>query len=158
MQIISHPVAKSSGGLRQAVIAAQCWLRSFSLVAQSCKSLQPSFCRKMKKFSQETKGVFQSGMWKFDSLGASHPFPRSARFPKTRQSGPEIPAFRAFGFVSRCSVRRIWAGNRRKSPALSANIPVLRRLSAETRCDDDCRPTMPGVRSSLRHSRETHRG
>ena len=64
---------------------------------------------------------------------ASQPFGRSAKLPKRRENGPEIPTFRAAGFVS-------WGANCRKSPATSANIPVLQRLSAESGFDHDCRP------------------
>jgi len=49
-----------------------------------------------------------------------------------RLTGPEIPAFRVFDFVSRLPISQSWERNCRKSPALSAEIPVLRRLSAET--------------------------
>ena len=41
-------------------------------------------------------------------------------------------AFRACDFVSGLSIHRSWGANGRKSPAMSADIPVLRRLSAET--------------------------
>jgi hypothetical protein len=47
-------------------------------------------------------------------------------------------AFYALGFVSRLPIPQSWSANRRKSPATSANIPVLRRLSAETRFDLHC--------------------
>src|SRR6266581_5085894 len=63
---------------------------------------------------------------------ASHLFKRSAGFPKRREKGPGFRAFRVFDFVSRPPIRRSQGGNRRKSPTLSANIPVLQRLSAET--------------------------
>jgi hypothetical protein len=51
-----------------------------------------------------------------------------------------MPTFRAFDFVSRLPIRQSPGANCRKSPATSANIPVLQRLSAETKCDHDCRP------------------
>jgi hypothetical protein len=50
-----------------------------------------------------------------------------------------MPAFRAFDFVSRLPIRRSGGANCRKSPAVSADIPILRRLSAETWFDHDCR-------------------
>jgi hypothetical protein len=69
---------------------------------------------------------------RFESSRPSHPFLRSARLPKRRENGPEIRAFRAFAFVSGPPVCRGEGGNGRKSPAFSANIPVLERLLAET--------------------------
>jgi hypothetical protein len=45
---------------------------------------------------------------------------------------PEISAFRAFDFVSRLPIPQSRARSSRKSPALTAEIPVLKRLSAET--------------------------
>jgi hypothetical protein len=74
-------------------------------------------------------------MWEFV---VSNP-PRSASqcgvrpsHPRNARMGPKSGPFFAFGFVSRLPLRPTWGGNRRKSPALSANIPVLRRLSPET--------------------------
>jgi len=43
---------------------------------------------------------FDSAIRRFDSCRSSQPFMRSARFSKKRENGPEIPAFRAFDFVS----------------------------------------------------------
>ena len=60
------------------------------------------------------------------------PILRSARLPKRRENGREIRAFRALAFVSGPPVCRGEGGNVRKSPAFSANIPVLERLLAET--------------------------
>lgn len=76
--------------------------------------------------------VIQLGMSGFDSSQGSQPFRHSAGLPKRRSNGPEFRAFPAFAFVSGPPVCRSQGGNRRKSPAPSANIPVLRRLSAET--------------------------
>jgi hypothetical protein len=73
---------------------------------------------------------------------ASQAFRRSARLPKKREIGPEIPAFRPFDFVSGLPNRLLPGANRRKSPAKPPNIPVLQRLSAETGLDHDCRRTM----------------
>jgi transposase len=56
-------------------------------------------------------------------------FPRLPRRPENR---PEIRAFRVSDSVSALLVQRSQGGNRQKSPALSGNIPVLRRLLAET--------------------------
>src|SRR5882757_35548 len=68
----------------------------------------------------------------FDPSRPSHAVLRSASLPRRRENGPEIPAFRAFVLVSGLPVCRTRGGNRRKSPAVSSNIPVLGRLSAET--------------------------
>jgi hypothetical protein len=48
-----------------------------------------------------------------------------------------MPAFRALDFVSRLPNQQSQGANRRKSPTTPANIPVLRRLSAETGFDHD---------------------
>ena len=76
--------------------------------------------------------LVRSGMREFDPSVSSHAFRPSALLPKNGEIGPSIPAFRAFGFVSGLPIRRSRGGNRRKSPPLSANIPVLGRLSTET--------------------------
>ena len=41
-----------------------------------------------------------NGICQFDTCRPSQPFRRSARLPKKRENGPEIPAFRVFDFVS----------------------------------------------------------
>lgn len=46
--------------------------------------------------------------------------------------GRKSGLFRALTLVSRLPVRGAGGGNRRKSPAFSANIPVLERPWAET--------------------------
>jgi hypothetical protein len=74
---------------------------------------------------------------------------RSAGLPKIYAIGPEIPAFRVFDFVSGLRILQPWGANCRMSPVTSANVPVLRRLSAETGFDHDCRPTVRGVRIPL---------
>jgi len=79
-----------------------------------------------------SKAEIHLGMSEFDPSQGSQPVLRFSRLPKGRENCPEIRAFRAFGFVSGLLVRLTWGGNRRKSPASSGNIPVLRRLSAET--------------------------
>jgi len=75
---------------------------------------------------------FDSTIRRFDPSRPSQPVLRLAGLPKRRENGPQIPAFRAFAFVSGLPLCRGRGGNRRKSPAFSANIPVLGRLSAET--------------------------
>jgi hypothetical protein len=75
---------------------------------------------------------FDSAIRRFDPSRPSQPFLLSARLPKKSENGPEIPPFRAFDFVSGLPLCGTSAGNRQKSPAFYADIPVLRRLSAET--------------------------
>ena len=62
----------------------------------------------------------------------SHPVLRFATVCNLRLIGPEIPAFRAFDFVSSLPISQSRERNCLKSPALSAEIPVLHRFSAET--------------------------
>jgi hypothetical protein len=83
---------------------------------------------------------FDSTMRRFESSRPSQAVVRSAWLPKRLENRPEIRAFRVFDSVSVPSVQRSQDGNRRKSPALCGNIPVLQRLSAETGFDHDCRP------------------
>ena len=71
-------------------------------------------------------------MSEFDPSQGSHAFQRSAKLPKRQGKGPETPAFRPLASVSGLPLCRRGGGNPGKSPAVSANIPVLRRLSAET--------------------------
>jgi hypothetical protein len=71
-------------------------------------------------------------MREFDPSYSSQPVLRFAIVCNLRLKGPEIPAFRAFDFVSRLPISQSRARNCRKSPALSAEIPVLQRFSAET--------------------------
>ena len=87
------------------------------------------------KFPNRACGIWRrvrAGMREFDPFHSSQAFRPSEILPRRRENGPEIPAFRAFDFVSRHLVLRYRGGNRRKSLVLSADIPVLRRLSAET--------------------------
>jgi hypothetical protein len=72
------------------------------------------------------------GDWFDQHCAASHAFRRFHRHPKRPENGPEIRAFRVSYSVSVLLVQRSQGRNLRKSPALSGNIPVLRRLSAET--------------------------
>ena len=71
-------------------------------------------------------------MRRFDPSRPSHPVLRLATVCNLRLTGPEIPAFRAFDFVSGLPISQSRERNCRKSPALSAEIPVLQRFSAET--------------------------
>src|SRR5207244_8010649 len=80
---------------------------------------------------------------------ASQAVRRSAKPPKKLEIGPEMPALCAFDLVSRLPIRQSRGAYCRKSPAATANIPVFRRLPVETRCDHDCRPTLPSVRIPL---------
>jgi hypothetical protein len=82
---------------------------------------------------------FDSTIRRFESSRPSQAFQRSATIPKKREKGPKITAFRAFGFVSKLPIPRFWGANCRKSPATSANIPVLRRLRPETWFDLHCK-------------------
>jgi hypothetical protein len=67
------------------------------------------------------------------SSPSSQAFLRSARLLKRRENEPEIRAFSAFALVSGLPVCRAGGGDRRKSPAFPANIPVLEKLWTETR-------------------------
>ena len=62
---------------------------------------------------------------------ASHAFVRFPWLPKRRQDRPNT-GFSRVSFRLCTPVSAISRRNRRKSPALYGNIPVLRRLSAET--------------------------
>jgi hypothetical protein len=81
-----------------------------------------------------------NGICEFDTCRPSHAFQPPERLPWRRRIGAEIPAFRAFEFVSGASVCRTQGGNREKSPALFANIPVLQRLIGGDGFDQNCRP------------------
>jgi hypothetical protein len=109
------------------------------LSLQLQKSPTPDFEEKCGNSPDISKGISQMGMCKFESSEVSHAFQRSARLSKRPGKGPEIPAFRALALVSGLPLRRSRGGNPGKSPAVSAKIPVLRRLSAETRFDQHCR-------------------
>jgi hypothetical protein len=98
----------------------------------AAKVSNPKFRGKCGNFLDISKGISQSGMCKFESSEVSQAFRRLARLAKKSENGPEIPAFRAFNLISGLVVRQSSGANRRKSPAVSADIPVLRRLWAET--------------------------
>ena len=66
-------------------------MRNSQLVAAKVSKLE--FRGKEEKFPRHF-------MCEFDPSQVSHPFMRSARLPKRRENGPEIPAFRSFGFIS----------------------------------------------------------
>jgi hypothetical protein len=98
----------------------------------AAKVSNPKFRGKRGNSPDISKGISQSGMCRFESSEVSQPFLCSAGLPKRRENGPEIRAFRARAFVSRPPICQGEGGNGRKSPAFSANIPVLERLLAET--------------------------
>src|ERR1700733_11843458 len=104
-----------------------CVSRMCSLQLQ--KSPTADFEQKCGNSSDISKGIPQLGMCKFESSQVSQAVRRSARLPKKREIGPEIPAFRPFDFVSGLPNRLLQGANRRKSPATPPNIPVLQRLS-----------------------------
>jgi len=69
---------------------------------------------------------------RFESSRPSQAFRRFLKLLKKLENRPEIRAFRVSDSVSALLVQRTQSRNLRKSPVLSGNIPVLRRLSAET--------------------------
>jgi hypothetical protein len=81
---------------------------------------------------------FDSTIRRFESSRPSQAFRQLARHPGKREIGPEIPAFRGLVSVSRLPIPQFWGATCRKSPATSANIPVLRRFWAETGFDLYC--------------------
>jgi len=91
---------------------------------------------KRSKLANSLKNSLFAGKLAGDGCGhhcvASHALRRSARLPKKREIGPEMPAFRACDFVSGPPFAGHGTANCRKSPAVPADIPVLWRLSAET--------------------------
>jgi hypothetical protein len=96
-------------------------------------AIVPPLSRQVIGASPSGKAVdFDSTMRRFESSRPSQAFRRFPRLLKISENRPEIRAFRVFDSVSLLSVQRSLSGNRLKSPALSRNIPVLQRLSAET--------------------------
>jgi hypothetical protein len=77
-------------------------------------------------------------MRRFESSYPSQAFQRRARPAKKCQIRPKIGAFYALGVVSRLPIRRSSGASCRKSPATSANLPVLRRLQPENWFDLHC--------------------
>jgi hypothetical protein len=96
---------------------------------------------KLPNWARSVQRLVRAGMREFDPFHSSHAFLRSASLPRRRENGPEIPAFCAFVLVSGVPVCRTRGGNRRKSPAVSANIPVLGETIGGDRFDQDCRAT-----------------
>ena len=107
-----------------------CVSRMLSLQLQ--KSPTPDFEEKCGNSPDISKGISQLGIYKFESSEVSQAVQGLAIVCNLRLTGPEIPAFLAFGFVSRLRISRSQGRNGRKSPALSAKTPVLKRLLAET--------------------------
>jgi hypothetical protein len=96
-------------------------------------AIVPPLSRQVIGASPSGKAVdFDSTMRRFESSRPSQAVRRFPRLPKRSENRPEIRTFRVFDSVSLLSVQRSLSGNRLKSPALSRNIPVLQRLSAET--------------------------
>jgi hypothetical protein len=60
---------------------------------------------------------FQFVIWRFDPSRPSKPVLRLALVCNLRLSGPEIPAFRAFDFISKLPISQSRGRNQRKSPA-----------------------------------------
>ena len=89
-----------------------------------------------------SKAETQSVMSEFDPSQGSHPVLRPGEVYNLRLTCPEIPAFHAFDFALKLSVSRSRGRNSEKSPALSAEIPVLQRFSAETSSITTAAPTM----------------
>ena len=71
-------------------------------------------------------------MWEFDPSQVSQAVLCLATICNLRLTGPEIPALRALGFVSRLPISQSFEPKCRKSPAMRAEIPVLQRLWTET--------------------------
>jgi hypothetical protein len=107
-------------------------LRASQLAARTSEKSPTQEMTVMRPNSRDiSKAFYQSGSWEFDPSQVSQPVRRSVTVCNLRLTGPEIPAFRAFAFVSGLPLCRGRGGNRQKSPAFSANIPVLGRLWAE---------------------------
>ena len=69
-------------------------------------------------------------MCSIPSTPARHSCARSD-FPRDARTGRKSGLFRTSAFVSRLPICRGGGRDRQKSPAVSANIPILGRLSAE---------------------------
>jgi hypothetical protein len=85
---------------------------------------------------------------------ASHPFPRLAKLPKRRENGPEIPAFRAFGFVFRLPTSPILG---RQLPKVSSHDRENSRF-AEAAGGDLVRSRLPPESGSPDRDQSPHRG
>ena len=106
------------------------FLKNLQLVA--AKVSKPKFRENSGNSLDFSKVLFQSGMSWFESSKVSQAIVRFPKLPIRPVNRPEIRAFCVSDSVSVLLLQRSQGGNRRKSPALSRNIPVLRRLSAET--------------------------
>jgi hypothetical protein len=115
-----------------------CVSKMLSLQLQ--KSPTPDFEEKCGISADISKGISQLGMCKFESSEVSQAVWCFARLPKNSANGLEMTAFGAVDFVSGLPNRHLRGANRRKSPAVRANIPILQRLAAETAYYRDCRP------------------
>lgn len=71
-------------------------------------------------------------MPQFESSQVSQAFDGLAVPPMKREKGPETAGFRALCLVSNSRFFDFCARNCPKSPALSADIPILPRFSLET--------------------------
>ena len=96
-------------------------------------AIVPPLSRQLIGASPSGKAVdFDSTMRRFESSRPSQAVVRFPKLPNRPVNRPEIRAFRVSDSVPVLLVQRTRGRNRRKSPVLSGNIPVLRRLSAET--------------------------
>jgi hypothetical protein len=100
----------------------------------------PRFRGKVRNSPDISKGISELGMCEFESSQISQAVRRLGGLPRKSEKRPQMPAFRAFDFVSGLPNRQWEGANRGKSLATPANIPVLRRLLAETGFDHDCCP------------------
>jgi len=90
----------------------------------AAKISDPGF-EKLRKFCRNIKGFSQSGMCDSQSSRSARHSRVRARLPRRSENGPEIPDFAPFASVSGTpAFPVVERGNRRKSPALSAIIPV----------------------------------
>jgi hypothetical protein len=83
---------------------------------------------------------FDSAIRRFDPSRPSQPYQGSGDLLANYEKGPLLAGFSISAQVSELPNWRIRGPFRQKSPATTANIPVLQRLSAETGFDRDCRP------------------
>src|SRR3984957_580874 len=88
--------------------------------------------------ADNSKGFFQSGMWKFDSSEVSQGFLRPEVPPLKVRKSPPLARFCNSAPVSELRKWRTRRPFRQKSPATIANIPVLGRHAPETRFDPHC--------------------
>jgi len=79
-----------------------------------------------------SKAFFEMGISKFESSQVSQAVRRTAMTNPRRAKGPQTAGISRFGPPSPRSLSQSRGPNRQKSPAHSANIPVLRRPRPET--------------------------